>query len=56
VFVSSHLLSEMQVTADHLVVIGHGRLVADAPLDEIIGGHASLEDAYYRLTEGSVAR
>nr|WP_240670481.1 ATP-binding cassette domain-containing protein [Actinoplanes solisilvae] len=50
VFVSSHLLSEMQVTADHLVVIGHGRLVADAPLDEIVAGHASLEDAYYSLT------
>lgn len=56
VFVSSHLLSEMQVTADHLVVIGHGRLIADAPINEIIAGHASLEDAYYHLTEGSAVR
>ena len=31
VFVSSHLMSEMQLTADHLVVIGRGRLLADAP-------------------------
>ncbi|NUP04020.1 MAG: ATP-binding cassette domain-containing protein [Nonomuraea sp.] len=37
VFVSSHLMSEMQLTADHLVVIGQGRLIADAPLEEVIG-------------------
>jgi ABC-2 type transport system ATP-binding protein len=30
VFLSSHLMSEMALTADHLVVIGRGRLVADA--------------------------
>ncbi|MEU4565244.1 ATP-binding cassette domain-containing protein [Micromonospora sp. NPDC023956] len=36
VFVSSHLMSEMQLTADHLVVIGRGRLVADASLHEVI--------------------
>lgn len=40
VFVSSHLMSEMQQTADHLVVIGRGRLIADAPLDELISGSA----------------
>ncbi|NBE94799.1 ATP-binding cassette domain-containing protein [Nonomuraea sp. KC401] len=38
VFVSSHLMSEMQLTADHLVVIGKGRLITDAPLDEVIAG------------------
>ena len=32
VFVSSHLMSEMQQTADQLVVIGRGRLIADAPV------------------------
>ncbi|WP_424185395.1 ABC transporter ATP-binding protein [Actinokineospora sp. G85] len=32
VFLSSHLMSEMQVTADHLVVIGRGRLLADKPM------------------------
>ncbi|WP_147919219.1 ABC transporter ATP-binding protein [Ruania zhangjianzhongii] len=36
VFVSSHLLSEMAETADHLVVISRGRLVADAPLDDLL--------------------
>ena len=36
VFVSSHLMSEMEDTADHLVVIGRGRLVVDAPIGEVI--------------------
>lgn len=36
VFLSSHLMSEMALTADHLVIIGRGRLVADAPISEIL--------------------
>ena len=36
VFVSSHLMSEVQLVADQLVVVGGGRLVADAPLPELI--------------------
>ena len=36
VFVSSHLMSEMALTADHLIVIGRGRLLADAPTADII--------------------
>ncbi|MCC3294454.1 ATP-binding cassette domain-containing protein [Arthrobacter sp. zg-Y411] len=38
VFISSHLMSEMAVTADHLIVIGRGRILADAPIQEVIGG------------------
>jgi ABC-2 type transport system ATP-binding protein len=34
VFLSSHLMSEMETTADHLIVIGRGRLIADEPLAE----------------------
>lgn len=37
VFFSSHVVSEMQLTADHLIVIGRGRLVADGPADDLIG-------------------
>jgi ABC-2 type transport system ATP-binding protein len=43
VFVSSHLMSEMQATADQLVVLGRGRLIADAPVAEVVAagsGHA----------------
>jgi ABC-2 type transport system ATP-binding protein len=35
VFVSSHLMSEMALTASHLVVIGQGRLIADAAISEL---------------------
>jgi ABC-2 type transport system ATP-binding protein len=37
VFVSSHLMSEMALTADHLIVIGQGRLIADAAIADILG-------------------
>ncbi|MEU8510105.1 ABC transporter ATP-binding protein [Kitasatospora sp. NPDC048722] len=39
VLVSSHLMSEMALTADHLVVIGRGRLLADAPATGFIERH-----------------
>ena len=38
VLVSSHLMSEMQLVADRLVVIGRGRLIADADIDEVLRG------------------
>jgi ABC-2 type transport system ATP-binding protein len=36
VFVSSHLMSEMALTADHLIVIGRGRLIADLGVEEFV--------------------
>jgi ABC-2 type transport system ATP-binding protein len=36
IFVSSHLMSEMENTADHLLVIGRGKLIADCTVDEFI--------------------
>ncbi|MBO8184664.1 ABC transporter ATP-binding protein [Streptomyces spirodelae] len=36
VFLSSHLMSEMQLTADRLVVIGRGRLLADGPVTDVV--------------------
>jgi ABC-2 type transport system ATP-binding protein len=41
VFVSSHLMSEMALTADHLVVIGRGRVLADCSMSDFIADHAS---------------
>ncbi|RMI09669.1 ABC transporter ATP-binding protein [Cellulomonas triticagri] len=38
VFLSSHLMSEMAVTADHILVIGRGRIIADAPVADIVAG------------------
>lgn len=52
VFVSSHLMAEMALTADHVIVIGRGRLLAEASIDELIQGSSqnfvrvrSLQDA-----------
>ena len=42
VFLSSHMMSEMAVTADHLIVIGRGKIIADAPIEEIITGKGAI--------------
>ena len=64
VLVSSHLMSEMQQTADHLIVIGRGKLVADAAISDLLtgaGGNAvrvrtpdpiTLSDSLRRLGGG----
>jgi len=54
VFVSSHLISEMALTAERLVVIGRGRLLADTTVAGLSAGAASLEDAFFELTSGAV--
>ncbi|MGO1875772.1 MAG: ABC transporter ATP-binding protein, partial [Agrococcus casei] len=36
VLLSSHLMSEMSQTADHLIVLGKGKVLADAPLNQIV--------------------
>jgi ABC-2 type transport system ATP-binding protein len=41
VFLSSHLMSEMAQTADHLIVIGRGRIIANAGTDEFINRHTA---------------
>ncbi|HEX9065906.1 MAG TPA: ATP-binding cassette domain-containing protein [Streptosporangiaceae bacterium] len=41
VFVSSHLMSEMENTADHLLVIGRGRLIADCSVAEFIAANSA---------------
>ena len=38
IFLSSHLMSEMALTADHLIVLGRGRIIADAPVADILAG------------------
>jgi ABC-2 type transport system ATP-binding protein len=49
VFVSSHLMSEMALTADHLVVIGRGRLIAEMPVTEFI---AQSSEQFVRVRTG----
>ncbi len=45
VFVSSHLMSEMALTADHVIVIGRGKLIADTSVEEFV-----------RMASGSAVR
>ncbi|QUQ62612.1 ABC transporter ATP-binding protein [Kutzneria sp. CA-103260] len=42
VFVSSHLMSEMALTADHLIVVGRGKLIANASMDEFTAVGSSV--------------
>jgi ABC-2 type transport system ATP-binding protein len=50
VFVSSHLLSEMQLMAEHLVVIAKGRMVADESLDSFVA-RSTRNDVLVRCTD-----
>ncbi|GIE99949.1 ABC transporter ATP-binding protein [Paractinoplanes rishiriensis] len=50
ILISSHLMSEMQLTADHLVVIGRGRLIADAPIGELIA-RSSVQAVVVRVPD-----
>ena len=50
VFVSSHLMSEMALTADHLIVIGRGKLIADTSVDDFVA-HASQKVVLVRSPE-----
>jgi ABC-2 type transport system ATP-binding protein len=45
VLVSSHLMSEMEDTADHLVVLGRGRLLADVPVADLLAGYEEVRVA-----------
>ena len=54
IFVSSHLISEMALTADRLIVIGGGRLLADTTVAGLAArGGGSLEDGFFALTGAS---
>jgi ABC-2 type transport system ATP-binding protein len=53
VLVSSHLISEMALTASDLIVIGQGRLLAQTTVAELSAQSTSLEEAFLDLTAGA---
>jgi ABC-2 type transport system ATP-binding protein len=55
VFVSSHLMSEMALTADHVIVIGRGRLIADTSVEDVIAG-ASVNSVLVRTPDAQRLR
>jgi ABC-2 type transport system ATP-binding protein len=52
VLVSSHLISEIAHTADALIVIGRGRLLAQTTVARLSARGDSLEEAFFQLTDG----
>jgi ABC-2 type transport system ATP-binding protein len=56
VFLSSHLVSELALIAEHVIVVGRGRLIADASVAQLLTATrtTSLEEAFMDLTAGAV--
>jgi ABC-2 type transport system ATP-binding protein len=50
VLVSSHILAEVAQTVDSVVILDHGRLIAQSSLADLTAGDDNLEDAYLKLT------
>jgi ABC-2 type transport system ATP-binding protein len=55
VLVSSHHLAEVEQMVDQVLIIDRGRLLAEAPLGELVTGSSSLEDVFLKLTAGARA-
>ena len=55
VFVSSHLMSEMSLTAEHLIVIGRGKLIADTSVADFLAG-ASKQLVHVRTPQAAALR
>jgi len=55
VFVSSHLMSEMALTADHLIIIGRGRLLADTATEAFVEANAH-KDVFVRSPQAAELR
>jgi ABC-2 type transport system ATP-binding protein len=54
VLVSSHLMRELQDAADHVIIVGHGRVLTDTPVPALLSRWRSVEDAYLALTRDDV--
>jgi ABC-2 type transport system ATP-binding protein len=52
VLVSSHILAEVAQTVDSVVIMNHGKLIAQSPLADLVKGPGQLEDIFLNLTSG----
>jgi ABC-2 type transport system ATP-binding protein len=57
ILVSSHILAEVAQTVDRVLIMSHGRVIADDDVTHLLAAHdgASLEDVFLELTAGAVA-
>src|SRR5258705_7043397 len=56
VFLSSHLMSEMAQTADHLVIVGRGKLIADTTVDDVVSQASVGATVHVRSPQASALR
>ncbi|WP_327191369.1 ABC transporter ATP-binding protein [Streptomyces xinghaiensis] len=56
VLMSSHLMSELELTTDHLIVVGRGRLIADMTMKDFIAAHSDREVLVRSPRAGSLRR
>jgi ABC-2 type transport system ATP-binding protein len=56
VFLSSHLMSEIAQTAEHLVIVGRGRLIADTTVDEVVANASAGAGVHVRSPQISALR
>ncbi len=54
VFVSSHVLAEVQESCDRIAIVSRGRLMELAPVADLVGRAGSLENAFFQLTQEAV--
>ena len=52
VLLSSHILSEVEVITDDVVIINRGEIIIKGSLKEVLSDEKSLEDVFFKLTEG----
>jgi ABC-2 type transport system ATP-binding protein len=52
ILLSTHILQEVEAVADRVILIARGRIVFDGLPAEMLGAHATLEEAFHALTEG----
>jgi len=55
VFISSHVLSEIERTADRIGIIRQGRLVYEGSVGDVVARHGTLEEAFVAMTSEAVA-
>jgi len=49
ILLSTHVVSDIEQTADRIVIVGGGRVLADGPRTQVIGANGSLESAYLSM-------
>ena len=55
VLLSSHILSEIEMIADNVVLINHGKIIKEGQMSDVMQGVASLEELFFNMTEEALS-